>query len=226
MSKPVSIRPFIFATFATLIAGFVDAVGYTQLGGLYVSFMSGNSTRLGIQIAGADWAHVAFTIGVIGSFILGAFLGAVVCDAVGDWKLVAVLSTEVALFALATVLTLAGVGFLALLPIATAMGMQNNVHQVIAGADIGKSFVTGALVSCGQALARRMAGKEGPKEASLYAFSWVTFVSGAALGAVMLHGVGLSPAVGGACLLLAALALTAYAFHDHIIQPFAAQGGD
>ncbi|MET0229353.1 MAG: DUF1275 family protein, partial [Rhodanobacteraceae bacterium] len=32
-------------------AGYVDAVGYLSLGGFFVSFMSGNSTQLGVGIA-------------------------------------------------------------------------------------------------------------------------------------------------------------------------------
>lgn len=32
-------------------AGFIDALGFLKLGGLFVSFMSGNSTRLGVGIA-------------------------------------------------------------------------------------------------------------------------------------------------------------------------------
>lgn len=36
-----------YTTGITLIAGYLDAVGFRSLQGLYVSFMSGNSTRLG-----------------------------------------------------------------------------------------------------------------------------------------------------------------------------------
>ena len=36
------------------LAGFVDAIAFTRLGGYFVSFMSGNSTRLGVGIGLAD----------------------------------------------------------------------------------------------------------------------------------------------------------------------------
>ena len=33
------------------LAGYVDGIGFIHLGGLFVSFMSGNSTRLGVTLA-------------------------------------------------------------------------------------------------------------------------------------------------------------------------------
>lgn len=33
------------------VAGYVDAIGFLMTGGFFVSFMSGNSTRLGIGLA-------------------------------------------------------------------------------------------------------------------------------------------------------------------------------
>lgn len=50
--------PEVFATLVTAIAGFVDAVGYVQLSHLYVSFMSGNSTHLGVSMAARAWSDV------------------------------------------------------------------------------------------------------------------------------------------------------------------------
>ena len=37
------------------LAGYVDGIGFIHLGGLFVSFMSGNSTRLGVMIAEMNW---------------------------------------------------------------------------------------------------------------------------------------------------------------------------
>ncbi|MBS9477218.1 YoaK family protein [Ancylobacter radicis] len=223
---PSGIRPLLFASFATLIAGFVDAVGYAHLGGLFLSFMSGNSTRLGIQFASGHWELAGLTATIVASFTAGAFLGTRLADAAGDWKLVAILAVEVALFAAAALLTGAGAGAPALIPVAVAMGMQNSVHQLIAGADIGKSFVTGALFGVGQSLARLSSGRSRPSEALAYAGSWACFVGGAGIGALTLGALGLSLALVGAGLLLAGLALTALAFHGHLIHPVGESGGD
>lgn len=223
---PTATRPLIFASLATLIAGFVDAVGYAHLGGLFLSFMSGNSTRLGIQIANAHWDLAGLTATIITSFVLGAFLGTRIADATGDWKLVSILGVEVVLFALAAALTAGGLGLPSLIPVAVAMGMQNSVHQIIAGADIGKSFVTGALFGIGQSLARLSTGKSKPGEAVAYAGSWGCFVLGAGIGALMLDAAGLSRALASGAVLLAGLCLTALAFHGHLLHPVGESGGD
>jgi len=47
------------AVLLTAVAGWVDAVGYLELGRLFVSFMSGNSTLLAIGLAGVDRTAIA-----------------------------------------------------------------------------------------------------------------------------------------------------------------------
>lgn len=204
-------RPaLIFALAVTALAGFIDAIGYAALGKLYLSFMSGNSTRLGMALADGDRATVLLAGAVIASFVLGVGAGTLLADAAGRHKLPAVLAAEAGLFALALGLTLAAPGAGALLPIAVAMGMQNNVHQVVLHADIGKSFVTGALVSFGQALARALRDGTPKGEARAYAASWAVFVAGVTAGGLwMLHG-GLIAALATALGLVTAFAAAAW----------------
>ena len=38
-----------------VLAGYVDSLGFLQLGGVFVSFMSGNSTRLAVSLAEGRW---------------------------------------------------------------------------------------------------------------------------------------------------------------------------
>ena len=46
-----------------MLAGFVDVLGFLKLGGLLVSFMSGNSTRLAVGLA--TQSGVAATAGML-----------------------------------------------------------------------------------------------------------------------------------------------------------------
>lgn len=51
---PYDKRAQALAIRLSALAGYVDAIGFIQPGGFFVSFMSGNSTRLGVgPIAGA-----------------------------------------------------------------------------------------------------------------------------------------------------------------------------
>ena len=52
-------------------AGFIDALGFLKLGGLFVSFMSGNSTRLGVGLAtGASVAGMAAGLSIMPPTVL------------------------------------------------------------------------------------------------------------------------------------------------------------
>ena len=50
-----SSRNMTLACALSALAGYVDGIGYLHLGGLFVSFMSGNSTRLGVSLAAGEW---------------------------------------------------------------------------------------------------------------------------------------------------------------------------
>jgi len=58
-------RPLIAAAVAlAALAGFVDALGFLGLGGFFVSFMSGNTTRFGVAV-GSDWLADAMRGGLL-----------------------------------------------------------------------------------------------------------------------------------------------------------------
>ena len=66
------------AVFLALIAGYLDAVGIVKWK-MYVSFMSGNTTQLGISLSTANSAVIITTFTVIAFFILGIYYGVPVC---------------------------------------------------------------------------------------------------------------------------------------------------
>lgn len=193
-------RRVVFATLMTAIAGFLDAVGYIQLQHLYVSFMSGNSTHFGMSLARADWSDIALAGVIIGAFVAGALAGTLVAEASNGSVVIAVLDCEFVLLLLAVAIAGRGHDHPALVLVAFAMGMQNTLHQVVAGADVGKGFITGALFAFGQSLALWLRRRAPIMQAASNLLSWLAFIGGAVLGTLTLDGVGLVAALAAMCL--------------------------
>src|SRR5947207_12397844 len=83
------------------LAGYVDGIGFLHLGGLFVSFMSGNSTRMGVSLAEADWLKAAEAFGLIALFVMGAAVGSLIVLGRGANRQPALLLVEAALLAAA-----------------------------------------------------------------------------------------------------------------------------
>ncbi|PTS89246.1 DUF1275 family protein, partial [Caulobacter sp. HMWF009] len=62
------------------VAGYVDAIGFLKLGGFFVSFMSGNSTRLGVGLATGHLEAALTALVLIALFVAGVVLGALVAN--------------------------------------------------------------------------------------------------------------------------------------------------
>ncbi len=182
--------PLLYSSCATCLAGFLDAVGYAQLNHLYVSFMSGNSTHLGMTIAAGQWQSVLYAGSVIAAFVVGSFAGTLVAGA-RQKPLVVLIACEIALCAAAIGLAAVDLPTSALTLIALTMGLQNVMHQNVVGSDIGKSFITGALFGFGQALAQFIRGEVGLSRALLHGSSWLSFVLGVVCGTTSIDRLGL-----------------------------------
>ena len=65
-------RNISLACALSALAGYVDGIGFLHLGGLFVSFMSGNSTRMGVSLAEGQWLSAAEAFGLIALFVIGA----------------------------------------------------------------------------------------------------------------------------------------------------------
>ncbi|MEK1869403.1 MAG: YoaK family protein [Ensifer adhaerens] len=193
--------PLLFASLATALAGFLDAVGYQQLNHLYVSFMSGNSTHLGMAFAAGEWADAAHAGYIIGAFVAGAFLGTLISDGASR-SLRVLLLGEIVLCVAAIALAAAGFPTHALTLIAATMGMQNVMHRDISGTDAGKSFITGSLFGLGQSLARVLTKRAKLAPACVNAVSWLSFIGGVGCGALSFTYWGVIPSLTLASLVL------------------------
>jgi uncharacterized membrane protein YoaK (UPF0700 family) len=63
------------AILLALLAGWIDASGFLQLNGLFQSFMSGNTTQLGVAIARGHWSTVFRITSVVALFVFGVIGG-------------------------------------------------------------------------------------------------------------------------------------------------------
>jgi uncharacterized membrane protein YoaK (UPF0700 family) len=170
------------AILVALIAGCVDAVGFTELGGYFVSFMSGNSTRLGMHVAYQDWSSALFVGGLIALFVGGAALGALIDDLAGRFAAASLFLVEAALLAAAAVLIggMRPMTGIVLLPV--AMGLSNALVLGERGARVGLTYMTGTLVRIGTGLTRL--NRPGEARAVLLdGLLWIGLILGVALGA-------------------------------------------
>ena len=140
------------------LAGFVDSTGYLAADQYFVSFMSGNSTRLGVDIATAP-ARAFIPALLIGGFVAGVTLGALVAGAAGTRRKTLVVGLSAAFLALAAIARLAGLPAAFMGCAVLAMGVLNNAFLRDGEVAVGLTYMTGALVRFGQGLAAAIRGK-------------------------------------------------------------------
>ncbi|EGD60229.1 hypothetical protein Y88_2103 [Novosphingobium nitrogenifigens DSM 19370] len=172
-----------FAVTLAALAGFVDAVGFLSANGYFVSFMSGNTTRLGVALGTAPSRALAPAL-LIGAFLCGVTGGALVALGAGRWRKPAI-TAMVALVLLCGASARAfGTEIVMLGLLAFAMGAINNTFQRGGEVAIGLTYMTGALVKLGQGMALRLAGRDSPGWTG-WARLWAGLLSGAIAGAFL-----------------------------------------
>jgi len=184
-------RNLALACALSAMAGYVDGIGFLHLGGLFVSFMSGNSTRLGVSLAQAHWSNAAEAVGLIFLFVTGAACGSLIVLGRGANRQPWVLLVEAMLLALAALCYAFGVSNVAVAAMVLAMGLENAVFQIDGGAGLGLTYITGALVKVGQLVAAALTG--GERWAWLpNLLLWAALVAGAVCGASAYHWINLA----------------------------------
>jgi len=185
----------LFAVSLSALAGGVDAIGFLQLGGHFVSFMSGNTTQLAVEMANGNVREAGILAGIVGLFVIGTMLGTLL-------RLFAIRSfaksrTTVLLLSLVTVLLAAAsisqemswqlmtIAFMTI-----AMGAENALFQRDGDVVVGLTYMTGTLVKMGQRLTHAFFGED--KSAWVpYFFLWIGLLTGGVCGAILFHHMGL-----------------------------------
>ena len=164
-----------------LIAGYVDAIGFVGYGGTFVSFMSGNSTRVGAGAVDSAHAAAGLTGLVIAAFVAGVAAGQALGGTRDATRRLRVALLTTASLALAATLPHFVDVYFALLAAAFAMGATNTLFAN-SPLPVGLTYMTGTLVKLGQSLGQRLRGESAPPMTP-YLLHWLALAGGAALGA-------------------------------------------
>lgn len=164
------------------LAGFVDALAFTSLGGFFASFMSGNSTRLGVSVGTGEWGNALVAGGLILSFVSGVILASVIVRAQPSRDKPMVMVAVTALLVAAAVAATLAPGPIMLLLLAAAMGTENGVFQRDGEVTIGVTYLTGSLVKLGQKAAGALMGDADRWAWVPYLLLWLGFAAGVVLG--------------------------------------------
>lgn len=185
------------------LAGMVDAIGFLSSGGFFLSFMSGNSTRISVGLAeGAP--YVGMVALLLLSFILGVTAGSLIGRnpvMPANRRRALILGIMASLLFVAPLFAGAGFLLVGLCVAAFCMGAENTLFEQDGTVSFGLTYMTGALVRIGQGLAAMLSG--GEKLGWMpYLILWIGLVSGAAVGAALfaifgVHSLWLPSALAG-----------------------------
>ena len=175
-------RARALALLLAALAGYVDAIGFIQIGGFFVSFMSGNSTRLavGLMHDATDWMRAA---GLIAAFFLGVIAGSLT-GRLARRRHRAVLGLVALLLTLGAATGGAGWAMPSALLLALAMGAENATFERDGEVRVALTYMTGTFVKAGQRIAGALLGED--RKAWLpHVALWLALVGGAVAGAAM-----------------------------------------
>jgi len=172
-----------FAIVLAGLAGFIDAIGFLSANGYFVSFMSGNTTRLGVSL-GTDPIRAITPALLIAGFLCGVTSGALLALRAGRYRKPAVVTLVAALLFTGAAARALGSPLTMLATLVAAMGAINNTFQRGGEVTIGLTYMTGALVRLGQGLATRIGGTPTPGWTS-WAGLWGGLLCGAIAGAFL-----------------------------------------
>ncbi|WP_413524910.1 YoaK family protein [Photobacterium phosphoreum] len=180
----LSLMPYLLL----FIAGVVDSVGFLHLkDGVFASFMSGNSTHMGMMLSYHDYPRASVYIAILGIFIIGAMSGELI--ALSSHRFYrGVVMTSVSIVLLFATIMQYYVPFLVVnFIICYGMGMQNIALRLTIEKAIPLTYATGYLVNIGRLLALAIVGKGEPKRLMQYLCLWGSLISGAVIGGIIMQ---------------------------------------
>lgn len=202
-SEPYYKRKIILALFLSGLSGFIDILGLFGIGGMFLSFMSGNSTRFAFYLADGRWRHALPYLLIISGFVLGAFIGDLVKSRFPKYKLISILSVETALILTSyTMLHFTFPGEWTHFPLTVAMGLQNAIQIEVGDKIVGRTFFSGVLHSLGASFSQFLQKKTSWKSPALDLLIWIVAVSGAFLAGILQPNIPTKTLLGAVSIIL------------------------
>jgi len=179
-------QPHLQATILTIVAGIADAVGYMTMGSVFAANMTGNTVLAGIAVAQSHWLDAWRHLAPLIAFFTGAMISRLLLRLLRGPT--ASLIVEAALLAI--------VGFLPVQPeaavmiVAMAMGLQASAITHFVGSAVSTVVVTSTLARAADAaLDRLWPGDDRPPPGvtnrRLLALTWIGYLVGAVIGALL-----------------------------------------
>ncbi|MDO5367631.1 YoaK family protein [Kocuria sp.] len=183
------------AWYLSSITGFIDALGFLYLGGFFLSFMSGNTTRMTAAAVEGSWDVAWRAAGVMALFLTGVMIGSLI-SRVAHRRLPPTRPREAVLLfvcftvSVASVWVALGHGLLAVLSLSFTVGAMNSIFERDGEVSISLTYMTGTLVKMSQRFVGAFFG--GSHRAWLrYFILWLSLVIGAVLGGLCYVTIGI-----------------------------------
>jgi uncharacterized membrane protein YoaK (UPF0700 family) len=179
----------------SVVAGYVEVIGYTDVGGIYPAIMTGNTVQFGLTLAGAQWARFGVLGFAIGVFFLGGIISSLIKRHLRKPPVELLLMAAVLIVASVVRLHAAWRVPVELPLLALALAMQGETIARFGGVSLQTIVVTNNMVKFSDALVGRyVSGTEAQsqdkrpklKDVLLPGFAWLTYSIGAAAGALAL----------------------------------------
>jgi uncharacterized membrane protein YoaK (UPF0700 family) len=177
-------RTLVLAGALAALAGMVDAIGFLHLSGLFVSFMSGNSTQLGAALGQGELGTAGGIAKLVVLFVLGAAAGQVLGKFTGESRMTWVLASVTVLLAISALSGTASE------PMVFAMGTLNSSMHRAGDIPVSLTFVTGVLVRFGQGLGDCLMRRSTDWKWLAQVVPWLGLIAGATVGSAAFMRIG------------------------------------
>lgn len=177
------------------IAGFVDSIGFIFLGGVFLSFMSGNTTRIATAAVDGNPDLVWLAGSAVIFFLLGVMEGALVRRLAKrrvrpDQVREVVMVNMSVLFTLAALCVLLGAPRLGIIVASLGIGSMNSIFEREGEVSIPLTYMTGTLVKMGQRFVDAFFGGS-HREWLGHLKMWAGLTAGAFTGAIVYRLLGI-----------------------------------